>query len=994
MNLNLLLFLWGFAMSWLGVWAAFDVRRTSTDPVATTEALILPAAVALTAGLWASRIVFTLATGDPIQEGVGAEALFIDGIVGILTTWFTIAALRRTGFWTTPLAALAIGAAIALPRAALDYDAARVIVRFVLETLLAGFIVWFGLVGASRVADAVPHPGGKRRALAAISLGTALGLAELTRVLGLPGDKALSLAPFFMAPDLRHQMLIAAVVVAGLLFFVDYEVWRHQRLHWQSFRILVEDSLDLVLVLRPQGQIRYLSPSVEQLLGYPSQSLREEPLAGILHPEDWVDFSSATDGEVQGSRRLAVRLRHAHADWRHFEGTASKRAGGEIVLHLVDRTQLIMAERRKREMDRRDDLILRSLGEGVVGIDADGRVVFANEAALAMLDLPAERVAGEMVAAVMRRATREEDFALRITSAVRAALASGETQRGHDTVLRRRGSQEIVLDFTVAPMQVDERVAGAVALFVDVTERHEEQEERQRLEQSFLGALEMLNDAILLEDGSGTLAYVNRTARDRFGLEVGDRNVDGELLYGKLRLFNWEEDEIKPGRGQVAEAVRRGEAVGHVQRLIETRQGRRFYCLLEAMPWRERGSPGVLYALRDLSDIRRAQNEILKVRRIEALGVFAGGIAHDFNNMLTIVLGNLSLARADLVPGSEGDALLESAEHACQQAAGLTRQLLTFSRGGAPVTRSLALGGLLTDASGYVLEGSLAKVQLRLPENLWSVEADPGQIYQVISNIVLNASQAMPEGGVVEVRAENVHAEPGLMPPMQAGDYVHLEIGDHGLGIAPGDLEHIFEPYFTTKPEGHGLGLATCWSIVRRHGGHIRVHSKEGEGTRFHVYLPRAQSEPDAVGGHLRGRSRACRVLLLDDEREILSTSGEMLRRMGHEATLVRDGAEAVAACREAVASDRPFDVAILDLTIPGGMGGREAGARIREIDRHIRLIASTGYSNDAVMGDHKAYGFQGVLPKPYRREELQAVVETAAREAAEDSWEEIASGD
>jgi CheY-like chemotaxis protein len=160
------------------------------------------------------------------------------------------------------------------------------------------------------------------------------------------------------------------------------------------------------------------------------------------------------------------------------------------------------------------------------------------------------------------------------------------------------------------------------------------------------------------------------------------------------------------------------------------------------------------------------------------------------------------------------------------------------------------------------------------------------------------------------------------------------------------------------------------------------------------VYLPRAQSEPDAAAGHLRGRRRACRVLLLDDEREILSTSGEMLRRMGHEATLARDGAEAVAACREAVASDRPFDVAILDLTIPGGMGGREAGARMREIDRHIRLIASTGYSNDAVMGDHKAYGFQGVLPKPYRREELQAIVETAAREAAEDSWEEIASLD
>ncbi len=1000
-NLSLLLFLWGFAMSWLGVWAAFDVRRTGSDPVGTTEALTVPAAVALAAGLWASRVVFTLAAGDPLHEGVGVESLLMDAVVGILTTWFTLASLRRQGFWTTPLAALAIGAAIAVPRAAGDFDASRVIIRFVVETMLAGLLVWFGLVGAARVTDAVPESDGRRRVLGALMLGTSLGLAELTRVFGLPGDRALGFTPVTVLPDLRQEMLLAALLVAALLFFVDFEVWQHQRRHWQSFRILVEDSLDLVMVLRPQGSIRYSSPSAEKLLGYPVRDLRESPLAGLVHPDDLAKFSSAVTGGEGGDggeggkgRRVALRLRHAGAHWRDFEGTAAGRRGGELVLHLVDVTERIAAERMKRELARRDELILQSLGEGILGLDCEARVVFANDAGLAMLGLPQEDVVGEPVASVMRRAAREEGFSLKVTAAVRAALASGETQRGRDATLVHHDGREISLDFTVAPILVDDGITGAVALFVDVSQRRLEEEGRRRMEQRFLGALDLLNDAVMVENPDGVLVYVNRTAREVLGLEVGDRNGEGELLYGKLRLFTWEGAPVRTQQGPIADAVRRGQPIGYVQRLMRTLHGRGIYCLVEAIPWLDNGEQGgVLYALRDVSDIRRAQEEILKVRRIEALGVFAGGIAHDFNNILTIVLGNLSLARAEIATGSECDGLLESAEHACQQAAGLTRQLLTFSRGGAPVTRSVALGGLLEEASGYVLQGSRVKVDLHLPEDLWPIEADAGQIHQVITNIVLNASQAMPDGGSVEVQAENLRVGRGELAPLRTGNYVHLVIADHGTGIATGDLEHIFEPYFTTKADGHGLGLATCWSIVRRHGGHIRVQSRIGEGTLFHVYLPSAQSGKDAQEGRTRGPGRACRVLLLDDEREILSVSGEMLRRLGHTVTLARDGAEAVAACREAIASGRPFDVAILDLTIPGGMGGREAGARMREIDAHVRLIASSGYSNDEVMGDHRAYGFQGVLPKPYRRDELQAVVEAAALEDAADDFS-IFTGD
>jgi CheY-like chemotaxis protein len=213
---------------------------------------------------------------------------------------------------------------------------------------------------------------------------------------------------------------------------------------------------------------------------------------------------------------------------------------------------------------------------------------------------------------------------------------------------------------------------------------------------------------------------------------------------------------------------------------------------------------------------------------------------------------------------------------------------------------------------------------------------------------------------------------------------VHVTIGDHGQGITPPDLDRVFEPYFTTKPHGHGLGLATCWSILRRHGGHITAVSTVGEGASFHIYLPQANSTGGAAPQLRSGFVRARRVLLMDDEREILTVSGEMLRRMGHRVTIARDGDEAVAACREALAAGTPIEVAVLDLTIPGGMGGREACRQIRELDRTIGAIASSGYSNDAVMGDFGSFGFQAVLPKPYRMEELQAAIETAIETAAQ----------
>ncbi len=987
MILHFALILLGFAISWLGVWAALDIRMAGWDPIASGDATpVLSAAAALGAALWTGSVVIAMATGRPVGEAVGVGALVLDGLAGLLAAWLAIVMGRRSGFWTAILAALGIGAAIALRHVLTDLaDIADpyLAVRFASLTLVASAIVWLGIIGAGRIGASLRKTAEIRQVLAALMLGTALAAAELTLSLGPVTHIGPPAGSTVYALNERLRFVLVALSVTGVLLLIDLQVRRRQRLQRESFLTLVHDSLDLVAVLRADGTVAYWSPSAETLIGYPAAELQGTQIGRFMHHDDLVALDLTRPAGSPGpgaSRHVSLRLHRSDDVWRTFEGTATRaRQRGLTVLHLVDVTERRAAEQALLALGRRDEQILGALGEGIFGLDAQGTATFANAAGLAILGLAEEEVVGRQLETVLRQAARDGSFALRVISAVRATLATGEAQRGRDALLVRSGGQELAFDFTIAPMRQG-ALDGAVALFVDVSQRRQDERQRRELAQQFLDTLDMLGDAVVVEDASRRVVYANRAARDLLGVRLGDKNLPGGLLDGRLNLSTWQGETIAGGEGPIAAAVRRREPVGPIERRIATPDGQVLYCLVEAVPWQDdSGIPGVLYAVRDVTDIRQAQEERLRVRRIESLGVFAGGIAHDFNNILTVVLGNLALARTDVAAGSEPDSLLQSAERSCRQAAGLTRQLLTFSRGGAPVTQSMALGPVLQEAAGLALHESRAAVHLELPEDLWPVEADAGQIHEVITNIAVNALQAMSEGGTVQVRAANVLVAAGEVPQLLPGGYVLVTISDRGHGIAPDDLERIFEPYFTTKPHGHGMGLATCWSIVRRHGGHISAQSNVGEGTVFHVYLPRARAaEEDGGTPRTDGSGVSRRVLLMDDERDILAVSGEMLRRMGHSVTLARDGDEAVSACREALAADLPIEVAVLDLTVPGGMGGREAGDRLAELDPGIRLVASSGYSNDAVMGDYRAFGFHAVLLKPYRREELQAVVEAA----------------
>jgi len=380
----------------------------------------------------------------------------------------------------------------------------------------------------------------------------------------------------------------------------------------------------------------------------------------------------------------------------------------------------------------------------------------------------------------------------------------------------------------------------------------------------------------------------------------------------------------------------------------------------------------------NITQQKRMEEELLRAQKLESVGLLAGGIAHDFNNLLMGIIGNVSLAKTCAQPGDLIYERLTVAENAGLRARDLTQQLLTFSRGGAPIKTTASIAELLRETAAFALRGSDVRCELSLPDELRPVKVDQGQISQVINNLIINADQAMPDGGIIHVRAENVilGADQGL--PLPAGSYVKISIEDQGTGIAEKHLPKIFDPYFTTKQKGSGLGLATAYSIIRKHEGYIAAESELGVGTTFTIYLPASEKEPPRVKQQeerpLNGHGK---VLVMDDEDIIRDVTGQILRHLGYKVEFARDGAEAVKLYRKAQEGGEPFDVVIMDLTVPGGMGGKEALERLLEIDPQVKAIVSSGYSTDPIMAEFRRNGFQGCVAKPYKLQDLSQILQS-----------------
>lgn len=508
----------------------------------------------------------------------------------------------------------------------------------------------------------------------------------------------------------------------------------------------------------------------------------------------------------------------------------------------------------------------------------------------------------------------------------------------------------------------------AVALTSNMAERSLKEEALK--EKSEL--LDLAHDAIILRDLDGKVLFWNNGARDLYG--YSPEQVTGTVIHDLLgTLFPKQiaaimQDILTTGRweGRLTHTASDGRSIIVNSRWVLQRDKNN-------QPWR------IMEINSDITDRENAQNELLRMQKLESLGVLAGGIAHDFNNILTGIMGNISLAGLALHEPDKAKKLLLQAEQASQRASELAYQLLTFARGSKPVKKAVNARILIEETTSLVLHGSNVLGKINIPADLRAIEVDEGQIHQAFHNIIINAVQAMPEGGTISISAENVSLAGDTPSSLSPGEYVRFTFSDTGPGISVENQSNIFDPYFTTKSGGKGIGLASTHSIITKHGGYIAVHSEVGTGTTFEILLPASDqqaAEPETGETALPSTAQnEISVLVMDDEMMIRDLMTEMLAELGYSVTTCPHGDAAVELYTAAIQKGAPFSAVIMDLTIPGGTGGKEAARLILDIDPKACLIVSSGYSNDPVMADFADYGFSATMVKPYRISKVAEVM-------------------
>ena len=503
-------------------------------------------------------------------------------------------------------------------------------------------------------------------------------------------------------------------------------------------------------------------------------------------------------------------------------------------------------------------------------------------------------------------------------------------------------------------------------------------ESKERLQRIF----ESVNDGITVTDSNGFITDLNEMALKMSGFK------EKSDLIGKIAFETIAPHDRERALNNMQELIQLG-SVGTAEYSLVKRDGSEYPAEISASVLQDSagGPTGFVSAIRDITERKKMEEERQRAARLESVGVLAGGIAHDFNNLLTGIMGNIGLAKRYVEPEEKAfDRLLEAGK-ASLRARDLTQQLLTFAKGGTPVKKTASIAELIKDSATFALRGSNVRCEFCLPDDLWVAEVDEGQISQVISNLAINADESMPEGGIINMSAKNTAIRTGSSLPLRKGKYIEIRVEDHGTGIRKEHLERIFDPYFTTKQKGSGLGLATTYSIIKNHNGYITAHSELAVGTTFHIYLPASQN-PISVKKEVivedtlaNGKGR---ILIMDDEEVIRELLLQELSDAGYEVELTKDGAEAIEQYAKAKKSGQPFDAVIMDVTIPGGTGGKEAIKQLLEIDPEVEVIVSSGYANDSIIVDFRDYGFRAAIAKPYKITELEKTLHSVVKRAGD----------
>ncbi|MBU1566291.1 MAG: PAS domain S-box protein [Proteobacteria bacterium] len=511
---------------------------------------------------------------------------------------------------------------------------------------------------------------------------------------------------------------------------------------------------------------------------------------------------------------------------------------------------------------------------------------------------------------------------------------------------------------------------------IDITERKRMEEALRENEQRYRIIFEKSPLAVISFDSEGTIVDFN----DKFVEMMGSSRE-------KLLGFNTARQSTRKMQKTIKKALA-GEIVSYEDSYTSITGGKTTYLRGIFSPVNPGHSPtDVIATLEDITELKNHENEQQKIEKLDSLGLLAGGIAHDFNNILTGILGNISFLQVLIEQEHRAQKPLAEAAKASKRAAELARQLLTFARGGEPNKKVVFLQRLVRDSVSLMLRGSNVQSVVNIAESLHAIEADEGQISQILNNLIINASQAMPGGGTLTITAENVVLPENNTFSLVAGTYIKLQLSDEGCGISQDNLGKIFDPYFSTKQSGTGLGLATTYSIIQRHDGHIIANSVLGKGTTFTIYMPSIGASPGELTPVATQNDKVHKggeVLVMDDDEMIRNIATTMLNHLGYAVTTCAGGEEAIELYRESVRSKTPYLAVIMDLTIPGGLGGKQAAEQLLAAAPDAYLIVSSGYSNDTIMANYREYGFRGAIAKPYNMSEFEKVLAAVPTRFAE----------
>ena len=692
-----------------------------------------------------------------------------------------------------------------------------------------------------------------------------------------------------------------------------------------------------------------------------------------IHPEDKKFVKNALKKLLSGesaSGAYRIRRRDGEIRWVYDSAMPKKDKTGRVVeLNgvCVDITDLKQAEAALAESEEK----FRMLAESTPS------AVFVYREKFLYVNPTMERITGYTVEELLSKNFWDiihPDFREEIKRQEIARLSGKYMGTRYESKILTKSGEERWIDFDGRPIVFKGEKAG-IGSAIDITDRKKMEEALLEEKEQLAVTLQSITDAVISTTVDGKILLMNRTAEKLTGWDYPS---------GQSRLFSEifrirDENTGKPCEDPIQQVVATQDLVELPEPcVLFAKDGTQHLIAASAAPITHKNKTigGVIVAFRDVTEKRKMEQELLKADKLESLGLLAGGIAHDFNNILMGIMGNISLAKTEIEHHGDLFDILTEAEKAASRAKDLTQQLLTFSKGGSPIRKAVFIEKLVKETCRFALRGSNISFEFSSANDLWPANADEGQISQVMNNLIINAKHSMPTGGRIRVRVENARAEEIINRPLSPGRYVKITVEDEGTGIPKEHLSKIFDPYFTTKQQGSGLGLSSVYSIIKRHKGHIEVESKLGKGTRFTFFLPASEGLPEKKLPKAEGvESHKGRILLMDDEEIIRKVVSRMLKSLGLTATVTAKGEEAVEIYREAFSNGNPFDLVILDLTVPGGMGGKETLQELRKIDPKVKAIVSSGYSTDAVMSEYHSFGFAGIITKPFHLNELAKTV-------------------